>query len=96
LVVERVVVDVLVRLVEVERVVWLVRRIGLLWWVCWVVSLLLMLLAPCILIKEAAERATEVAMNSGVEGVVVEDWVASGDVVDVGVGGSVVWVLERR
>jgi hypothetical protein len=101
LVVERIV-DVVVRRVKVERVVLLGFRrcTSRVWWV-WrvllllrmVLMLLLMLLVPCVLSKEAAERATEVAMNSGIEG--VEGWVASGNVVDVGVGGSAEHVFQR-
>ena len=69
LVVERVVVDVLVRPVKVERVVWLVRWIGLLWW-GWTLLLLLLLLLGMVTITvghwpgESADVEYEVLITS--------------------------------
>ena len=92
LVVERLVVDVLVRLVEVERVVLLLR-----WqqWstgeIVWMLLLLLLMRMRKGVVKRTVEGALECGIHGAVDGAVE----VSGDIVVVGVCSGVRWVRGR-
>ena len=59
----------------------------------------MLLLLPDILSTDVVERTMEVAMECCIESDVVsgnDGWVVTSDVVDVGIDGSVLGVVQRR